>query len=56
MAIRGSMSMLSMFITNLTQFYIACFFVGIAEVGSYPSIILLGAAWKTENTLHYSAS
>jgi len=45
MVIWGGISMLSVFITSPTQFYIARFFLGIAEAGFYPGVILYLTLW-----------
>lgn len=45
MVIWGVISMLGIFITSPTQFYIARFFLGIAEAGFYPGVILYLTLW-----------
>lgn len=45
MLIWGMISMLSIFITNPTQFYLARFLLGLAEAGFYPGVILYLTLW-----------
>ncbi|AKJ41245.1 MFS transporter [Pragia fontium] len=45
MIVWGTISMLTMFITTPTQFYIARFLLGIAEAGFYPGVILYLTYW-----------
>lgn len=45
MLVWGTISMLSIFITNPTQFYLARFLLGLAEAGFYPGVILYLTLW-----------
>ncbi|CAI0999623.1 Inner membrane transport protein RhmT [Serratia fonticola] len=45
MVVWGTISMLSIFITNPTQFYLARFLLGLAEAGFYPGVILYLTLW-----------
>ncbi|CAM3841511.1 MFS transporter [Serratia silvae] len=45
MLVWGAISMLSIFITNPTQFYLARFLLGLAEAGFYPGVILYLTMW-----------
>jgi MFS family permease len=45
MLVWGTISMLSIFITNPTQFYLARFLLGLAEAGFYPGVILYLTMW-----------
>lgn len=45
MLVWGTVSMLSIFITNPTQFYLARFLLGLAEAGFYPGVILYLTLW-----------
>ncbi|CAI0735752.1 Inner membrane transport protein RhmT [Serratia grimesii] len=45
MVVWGAISMLSIFITNPTQFYLARFLLGLAEAGFYPGVILYLTLW-----------
>jgi MFS family permease len=45
MLVWGTISMLSIFITNSTQFYLARFLLGLAEAGFYPGVILYLTMW-----------
>lgn len=45
MLVWGAISMLSIFITNPTQFYLARFLLGLAEAGFYPGVILYLTLW-----------
>ncbi|HHQ6555654.1 TPA: MFS transporter [Serratia fonticola] len=45
MLVWGMISMLSIFITNPTQFYLARFLLGLAEAGFYPGVILYLTLW-----------
>ncbi|CAI0868806.1 Inner membrane transport protein RhmT [Serratia plymuthica] len=45
MTVWGMISMLSIFITNPWQFYLARFLLGLAEAGFYPGVILYLTLW-----------
>ncbi|HCR2976964.1 MFS transporter [Serratia marcescens] len=45
MVVWGAISMLSIFITNPWQFYLARFLLGLAEAGFYPGVILYLTLW-----------
>lgn len=45
MLVWGAISMMSIFITNPTQFYLARFLLGLAEAGFYPGVILYLTLW-----------
>ncbi|MEX2953115.1 MFS transporter [Serratia fonticola] len=45
MLVWGTISMLSIFITNPTQFYLARFLLRLAEAGFYPGVILYLTLW-----------